>query len=297
MRVVPVAYDSMGVRAMATYVETDDLRVFIDPSVSLAPIRYGLPPHELEWSRLREMWHAIRELALQSDVLVVTHYHYDHHNPQEPDIYEGKVALLKHPRNHINMSQRRRAAYFLELLEGLPSRIEFCDGSSFGFGDTLIEFSKPVFHGTNPRLGYVVEVSVSCGDEKLLHTSDVEGPSVEDQVDFILSQRPGTLIVDGPMTYMLGYRYSAESLRLSNQNLVRVIRETDVETIVIDHHFMRDPKFRSRIQPVYEAASEGGVRVLSAAEYVGRPIEMLEAFRRELYRGEATPEVLRGEEV
>jgi len=295
--VVPVAYDSMGVRSMATYVETDDLKVFIDPSVSLAPVRYGLPPHEVEWSRLREMWNAIRELALQSDVLVVTHYHYDHHNPQEPNIYRDKVALLKHPRDHINMSQRRRAAYFLELLEGLPSRIEFCDGSRFRFGDTLIEFSKPVFHGTNPRLGYVVEVSVSCGDEKLLHTSDVEGPSVEDQVEFILSQRPGTLIVDGPMTYMLGYRYSAESLRLSNQNLVRVIRETDVETIVVDHHFMRDPKFRSRIQPVYEAASERGVRVLSAAEYVGRPIEMLEAFRRELYRGEATPEVLRGEEV
>ena len=294
---VPVAYDSMGVRSMATYVETDDLKVFIDPSVSLAPVRYGLPPHEVEWSRLREMWNAIRELALQSDVLVVTHYHYDHHNPQEPNIYRDKVALLKHPRDHINMSQRRRAAYFLELLEGLPSRIEFCDGSRFRFGDTLIEFSKPVFHGTNPRLGYVVEVSVSCGDEKLLHTSDVEGPSVEDQVEFILSQRPGTLIVDGPMTYMLGYRYSAESLRLSNQNLVRVIRETDVETIVVDHHFMRDPKFRSRIQPVYEAASERGVRVLSAAEYVGRPIEMLEAFRRELYRGEATPEVLRGEEV
>ena len=39
------------------------------------------------------------------------------------------------------------------------------------------------------------------------------------------------------------------------------------------------------------------MRVLSAAEYVGRPIEMLEAFRKELYRGEATPEVLRGEEV
>ena len=44
-RIVPLAFDSFGVRSMATFVETDDLKVLIDPGVALAPVRYGLEPH------------------------------------------------------------------------------------------------------------------------------------------------------------------------------------------------------------------------------------------------------------
>jgi predicted metallo-beta-lactamase superfamily hydrolase len=44
-RIVPLAFDSFGVRSMSTFVETDDLRILIDPGVALAPIRYGLEPH------------------------------------------------------------------------------------------------------------------------------------------------------------------------------------------------------------------------------------------------------------
>jgi predicted metallo-beta-lactamase superfamily hydrolase len=30
-RIVPLAFDSFGVRSMATFVETDDLKILIDP--------------------------------------------------------------------------------------------------------------------------------------------------------------------------------------------------------------------------------------------------------------------------
>ena len=53
-RIAPLAFDSFGVRSMATFVETDDLKVLIDPGVALAPVRYGLEPHPLEWQRLDE---------------------------------------------------------------------------------------------------------------------------------------------------------------------------------------------------------------------------------------------------
>ncbi|RLI13320.1 hypothetical protein DRO33_01450, partial [Candidatus Bathyarchaeota archaeon] len=213
-------------------------------------------------------------------------YHYDHHMPDEPEIFEGKVALIKHPTENINRSQRGRAAYFLSVLEGLPKRLEAADGREFEFGKTRLKFSKAVYHGTGPRLGYVIEVCVECGGEKFLFTSDVEGPALEDQVAFILAEVPDLVYLDGPMTYMLGFRYSVKSLQASVENMVKML-EAGVETLVVDHHFLRDLNYRERIGPVYEAARDHGAKVLTAAEFAGKPIEMLEAHRKELYgRGE-----------
>jgi predicted metallo-beta-lactamase superfamily hydrolase len=282
-RIIPLAFDSFGVRSMATFVETDNLKILIDPGVSLAPLRYGLEPHPLEWQRLDETWNVIKQYAQESEVLIVTHYHYDHHDPDYPELYSGKTVFIKHPTQNINRSQRDRAAFFLEAIKGLPKRLEIADGKSFQFGETIISFSKAVCHGTNPRLGYVTETCIKCGGEKFLHTSDVEGPSLEEQIAFILSEKPDILFVDGPMTYMLGYRYSFKSLEISNANLVRAIKETGVRTLVLDHHFLRDINYKMRIKPVYEEAQKYDVKVITAAEFSGRKIEMLEALRKELY--------------
>jgi len=134
----------------------------------------------------------------------------------------------------------------------------------------------------------VVEVSIACGGEKLVFTSDVEGPSVDAQVEFIVQENPDIVILDGPMTYMLGFRYSRKSLELSIANMKRIIKETAVKTILVEHHFMRDLKYRERIAEVYEYAAEKEVNVMSAAEYLGREVEMLEARRRELYASKPT---------
>ncbi len=282
-RIVPLGFDSFGVRSMATFVETDDQKILIDPGVSLAPLRYGLEPHPLEWQRLDETWNIIKQYAKESEALIVTHYHYDHHDPDYPELYSGKTVFIKHPTENINRSQRDRAAYFLAAIKDLPKRLEIADGKSFQFGETTITFSKAVCHGTNPRLGYVTETCIKSRGEKFLHTSDVEGPSLDDQITFILNEKPDVLFVDGPMTYMLGYRYSFKSLEISNSNLVKAIKETIVHTIVLDHHFLRDINYKMRIKPVYEEAQKRGVKVLTAAEFAGKKIEMLEALRKELY--------------
>ncbi|RLI18728.1 hypothetical protein DRO44_00350 [Candidatus Bathyarchaeota archaeon] len=282
-KIVPLAFDSFGVRSMATFVETSDLKILIDPGVSLAPLRYGLEPHPLELQRLNETWETIKQYAEDSDVLIVTHYHYDHHDPNHPELYKAKRVFIKHPTENINKSQKSRAAFFLEAIKGLPKKIEISDGNTFLLGKTRIAFSKAVCHGTNPRLGYVTEVSIKSNNEKFLHTSDVEGPSLEEQIKFILEEKPDVLFVDGPMTYMLGYRYSFKSLEISNNNLVKAMREAGLQTLVLDHHFLRDLKYKTRIKPVYEAAEKYDVKVLTAAEFCGRKIEMLEALRKELY--------------
>ncbi|MHC1611101.1 MAG: MBL fold metallo-hydrolase [Candidatus Methanospirareceae archaeon] len=283
LNVKPLAFDSFGVRSMATFVETDDVAVVIDPGVSLAPRRYGLPPHPIEEERMKECWTDIKVHAARSDVLIVTHYHYDHHDPEEPEVYEGKIVYLKHPKERINRSQAERASYFLDKLNELPQSVDIADGNEFKHGSTIIKFSPPVYHGTNPRLGYIVEVSISCDGEKMVFTSDVEGASVADQVEFIIQENPDILILDGPMTYMLGFRYSRKSLAFSVKNINRIIEETSVKTILVEHHLMRDLKYKERIAEVYESAAKEDVSLITAAEYLGREIEMLEAKRRELY--------------
>jgi len=43
-------------------------------------------------------WREIVRQAHRADILIVTHYHYDHHNPWEGlEIYEGKRVFVKDP--------------------------------------------------------------------------------------------------------------------------------------------------------------------------------------------------------
>lgn len=281
--IVPLAFDSLGVRSMATFIETDDLKILIDPGAALGPIRYGLPPHFLEWQKLDESWRKIKRQAKEADILMVTHYHYDHYDPDAPELYKNKMVFIKHPTENINLSQRERAALFLKAIREKPKKLEIADGKIFRIGKTQITFSKAVCHGTNPRLGYVTEVSIKSGNDRFLYTSDVEGPSLPEQIRFILKEKPDILFVDGPMTYMLGFRYSYKSLEISNNNLVKVIKKLSLDTLVLDHHFLRDLNYKLRIKPVYEAAEKCRVKVATAAEFCGRKIEMLEALRKELY--------------
>lgn len=283
MKILPLSSDSMGTRSMATFVETRDLKILIDPGVALGPYRYGLPPHPLEWKKLEEDWKIIVNYALKADIIVVTHYHYDHHNPWENlEIYEGKQMIIKKPKDNINYSQRERARFFLKQIEGLPKKIEIAEEFKLNVGETRLEFSKPVFHGTNSKLGYVVEVYIREDDESFLYSSDVEGPSLNDQVAFILENKPKVVMIDGPMTYMLGYRYSVNSLKASIANLRRIL-ESNVKQMILDHHLLRDLEWRGRISELILEADRRGVKVLTSAEYAGKELNMLEARRKELY--------------
>lgn len=283
MRIIPLAADSFGTRSMACFVSTKDVNILIDPSVSLGPLRYNKPPHAREIKRMNEHWETIKKYARKADILVITHYHYDHHNPEYPSMYKGKIVFVKHPTENINKSQKKRAAYFLGKIKGLPRQIEYSDGKEFKFGKTKISFSKETFHGTNPLLGYVTEVLVDDGT-RFVHTSDIEGPAVQKQVDFILKANPNVLYLDGPLSYMLGFRYSQSDLNKSISNLIKIFSKTKIKTLIVDHHFLRDIRWKERFAKVFKAAEKKKIKVMTAAEYAGKKIEMLEANRNVLWK-------------
>ncbi|MEM4406101.1 MAG: MBL fold metallo-hydrolase [Candidatus Methanomethylicaceae archaeon] len=284
MDVELLAFDSMGVRSMCTFVDAGDLRIIIDPGVSLAPRRFGLPPHRLELERLNGLAKVITEKAAISDVIIITHYHYDHHDLGDIiplEIYDKKIVLIKDPKNNINRSQGDfRAPLFLGIIKEKAEKVEVADGKSFQIGKTKIEFSRAVFHGSSSLLGYVVEVMVEADGDRVIHTSDVQGPISDDQMEFLLNKKPRLVIADGPMIYMLGYRYSYENLESSMRNLGRLIEE-GVEELVVDHHFLRDKNYSQYMKGLEDA--HPGAKICTAAEYMGKEVELLEAKRVELY--------------
>lgn len=282
MKVSPLAFDSFSTRSVATFVETKDCNILVDPSISIAPSRYGLKPHPIEVKELNERWEQIKKHAKQADVMTVTHYHYDHHNPNEPEIWKGKKALVKHPTENINISQRGRSAEFLAKIKDI-AEVEYCDGKEWEFGKTKIKFSDAVPHGPTTKLGYVTEVMIEEGSDVFIHTSDVEGPCLKEHVDFIMKGNPDILFADGPLSYMM-YRYGTKAMQNTIINLQDIIKKTDVKKIVIDHHFLRDLRWKERAAPVFEAAEKKDVFFGTAADYLGKKTEMFEANRKELFK-------------
>lgn len=283
MKILPVAFDSLGVRSMATYVETSDVRIFIDPGVSVSPDRYSLPPHRLELDRHREMWQAITRWVDMSDIVIVTHYHFDHHNPDHPEIYDNKDVFLKHPREFLNQSQKERAATFLSRIEPYAKSISIADGKAFNFGNSRVAFSEPVLHGLTQKLGYVIQVMVE-EEDKFVFSSDVQGPLNSEALAFILDASPDVLIVDGPATYLLGSHYKKAHIELSIANLQKIVENTKLSTMIVDHHLLRDLSWFEYVRDIGKTKKR--LEVCSAAGFLGREEDQLEAKRKEMYSGQ-----------
>lgn len=165
----------------------------------------------------------------------------------------------------------------------MAKKIDFSDGKRFKFGKTEIAFSPAVPHGTDSMLGYVTMVSISDGSERFVHTSDVEGPPLDVQARFMIDSKPDVMICDGPMTYMLGYRYPASALEASERNLIEVVERCKLKALVLDHHFLRDLNWRERMPSLLSRCEELGTEFMTAAELAGEGNNLLEANREKLY--------------
>lgn len=197
-------------------------------------------------------------------------------------MYKGKIVFLKHPKKNINKSQKKRAKFFIDEIEKIVKKLEYSDGGEWKFGTTLLRFSDAVTHGPSEKLGFVTEVMVK-EKSTFIHTSDVEGPCNEKQTKFILENKPNTIFIDGPLSYMM-YRYGTRAMSASVKNMIRIIENCPLKELIIDHHFLRDLKWKERINKVFKFAEKKQTKILTAAEFNGLKTEMLEALRKELYK-------------
>lgn len=342
----PIWFDSLGAKSSCTLVKTPDVSVLIDPGVAVMQ-----PSFPASWAK-KLYWEtqgrlAIKRASRKADVVVISHYHYDHFTDFDRALYKGKLLLTKNPNNWINDSQRRRAEHFFDNasrafgkvplekvlqkrrkqvydnpLDDIPRardkdfgdynhrrrelfrkglkwfrnrannwnsakwipelkfndiEAKFPENKEFKFGRTKLRFTPPMFHGIEfSRVGWVLATVIEYDKEKLIHSSDLDGPIIEDYADWIIRENPNVLIIDGPITYMLGYLTSKITLNRTIANALRILKESDVKLMIYDHHLPREPKFKERTREVWETGKQLNKKVLTAAEYVGKTPKVLE---------------------
>jgi predicted metallo-beta-lactamase superfamily hydrolase len=139
-----------------------------------------------------------------------------------------------------------------------PPFARYADGERITVGDTEIRFLGPWLHGIEyARTGWVLPVVVETPETTFLHSSDLQGPVIEDDAQAIVDEDPDVLFLDGPATYLLGPMLNWTNLQRSIDNAAWSLREVDPELMVFDHHLLREPKYRQRTSEVWELAGEG----------------------------------------
>ena len=275
MEIIPIASESLGVRSMATFVKTKDVSIIIDPSAALCPRRYKLPPHKLEEDALKKAKQKIRFFTLKSDIVTISHYHFDHYNPDET-FYKGKKVLAKDIYHHINKSQQKRGTEFQEKIQDTCELIN-ADDTSYTIGDTHLLCSPAFFHGPeNVRVGYVMMVTIRDNKKTVVHASDVQGPVTKEAATYIINQQPDIVIMDGPPTNLLGFRFSKKSVLDATQNLIDLIKKTNCQ-VILDHHLLRDLQYKKRFSKPYELYDN---KISSFAEFNHKRNNLLEAHRK-----------------
>ncbi|MBU6996086.1 MAG: hypothetical protein HXS41_01260 [Theionarchaea archaeon] len=272
MRVIPLAFDSMGVRSMCCFIQ-GDCNILIDPGVSLAPHRFGLPPHQRELEQLTEKRKLLNEYSTKAHIITISHWHNDHHTPFAAGLY-GSVTQQMASRFHqgkdilgkslsgLNYMQKKRALSFLNHCSFTPA-----DRLSFSFGDLKITFSQPVPHGAAEKIPVIMIVVE--GERKILHASDTQGIS---GVDFIREESPDLVIMSGPPAYLM----SPEQIQKAQSNILGIADHSG--EVILDHHHVRDLTYREQVPEVWKIP-----KVKTAAEYLGHPNTLLEARRKELF--------------
>jgi len=300
VKVVPLADESLGVRSMSVLVEAGSTVLLFDAGVSLAPSRYGLPPHPSELMSLVEARRRILGAAARADAVFISHFHKDHYTPHSVGLYEasgpevfaqtyrGKVVYVIDPATGVTRNQARRARSFLSALEGLASAYMLGDGAVIEIGPLRIE-ARLYSHGSG-RLGRVLGVYlVAEGEVMAAYLPDVQGPVDPGEAEEIVRRSPGVLIIGGPPTYLAySHRVSGGELERGLRNLAYIISTLSPQgtRVYVSHHLLRDSSW----EEVLEGYGVDRSDFCLYSDYYNREPELLEAYRRELYSYDPPPE-------
>jgi hypothetical protein len=195
-------------------------------------------------------------------------------------MFTGKIVYAKDNRENINASQRKRGYYFLKDVKSVIEEIQWVDDRVFHVGDTTITYSPPLPHGSiNSPLGFVLATTIEYSGKRFFFAPDVQGPTTNETLAYILSIEPDIAIIGGPPLYL--HQFSTEeahSAFYSLSLLTRVIR-----TLVVDHHNMRGGDWEIWSNPLRRICDESGNKLLSMAELAGMEEKCFESRRKQLY--------------
>ncbi len=295
IKITPLADESLGVRSMCLFIDLGELRILLDAGVSLAPRRYGLPPHLEEFKALKKAREKILLYAKKSDVITVSHYHRDHYTPTYKSWYEwcdkeiftriygNKIVLVKDGEKNINFNQRKRAYIFLKELNNVADKVIVADSKEICFGSIRIK-TRLFPHGyEGTKLGYVLSFLIEADEEKILYMPDVQGPVDKNAMLFIKETKPDILIIGGPPTYLEGRKLSKNVIKLGLENISKLKHLSG--TLIIGHHLLRDKRWISILEEYGLKKRE----YLTYSDILGIEFTGLESMRDILYQVDPPP--------
>jgi len=269
--IIPLAFDSFGVRSEATFLPKE--RILIDPGVALGPRRYGLPPSKPELLALKLAKERIAEFGKKAKIVVVTHYHYDHHpypNDELYEVFKDKIVIAKDIHENINPSGKRRGKLFEEQVKERCKELIYGDGGEY-YG---IEISPAVWHGpVGSKVGMVVMVRVG----KFIHGSDAQALLDPKALEWVIEREPELLIMDGFPTLFLGWKMSSKLFEQAKESMMKAVENS--KEVIFDHHGVREEDFKEK-NPIFKTG-----KVKTAAEFLGKENLLLEAWRKKLHQG------------
>lgn len=277
--------ESLGVRGLCCFIQTENRKILIDPGIALGYHRYGLLPHPFQVAVDEKIQKRIVGRWSEATDIIISHFHGDHiplvdANPYQFNIRKvaklnPKVRIWTEILAHLSPLEKKRADSLSlvlkkDLIEG--------EGKEQG----IMAFSKSVPHGeANSRLGKVMMTKIA-EDCVFVHASDIQLLNNEAVIQ-ILEWRPDIALVGGPPLY-LSHRFSRSQVKKAWYNAKRLSQNVDI--LILDHHLMRSYEGAKWIKRL---SSRTDKKVICGADFMKKPKMLLEARRKNLYRDMPVP--------
>ncbi len=242
----------------------------------------------MERWRLKSHQERIEIFCGSADIIVLTHFRADLVESPGNKAYRNKIFLLKNPNCLADRVQRKRAFEFIRSVREHAQEIQYIDGRKINRNDTSVIFSDPFPFDQRDKKGSYVQVSVNEGDHCFHFSSKVRGPWQDEAAEYIIQQNPDSIYLDGPGS---GEEGSEDDVSMDDAviRIKWIMEKTRLVDMILDHHLMRDTGWQEGIEPLYRLASKMGIRIQTAAEVRGEPVQALEARRKYLYETDPHP--------
>lgn len=274
-----IGAESLGVRSLCCLVTLQDRCIVIDPGLSLGYMRHGLLPHPLQIAEGRRVREKILQLLNKATDIVFSHFHGDHVPLLDANPYQLSMRSLPSRFHELRCWSKSGAGLsskmnkrFHDLAELLGPKMQNAEGLSQG----PLSFSPAVPHGVlNSKLGTLMMTRIEMENRVFVHASDIQ--LLDDAtVDRVIDWQPDIVLAAGPPLYL--ERLSKVERERAWCNALRLAANIDV--VIFDHHLMRSVEGEVWLDELSVAA---GKKVNCAADFMGKPRQLLEAKRAQLY--------------
>jgi len=273
--------ESLGVRGLSCFIDLGNRLFLIDPGVALGYTRYGLHPHPLQaaFSEITKI--LIAMFWRRATDIIVTHLHGDHVPLPNANPFQLPLGLLGGLDREAllwvkgrGLLKGREIARFEGLMNYFSGRAVYITAE--GASDDVVRFSGPYPHGLNTETKVFI-VGIGEGPNSIVHLSDTQ-LLVSDVIEKVGEWGARIVVTDGPPLYRLRGPVKLHVAERARANALRLADHADY--VIIDHHVARSV---DGVRWIEGLRREVGDRVMCAADFMGRPRLLLEAWRRATY--------------